>query len=115
MRLPAMSLKKTLPSASTAGPSRKQMTAPAVALASGATRPSGTGTLATPPSPANKEKAKMETSEHEVAQCMLFLHNGVEFFDSCLIIPALPREAKKIHGDPGHRPGAAVAAPRSRQ
>src|ERR1043166_5024145 len=42
-RLPAMSLKITLPAASTAGPSRKQTTAAGAAAVCLATRPSGSG------------------------------------------------------------------------
>src|ERR1043166_5445029 len=45
MRLPAMSLKKTFPAASTAGPSRKQITAAALATTSLPTRLSGSGVL----------------------------------------------------------------------
>src|SRR5262249_25620560 len=41
MRLPAMSLKNTLPAASTAGPSRKQTTAAGAAAVCFATNPSG--------------------------------------------------------------------------
>src|SRR5262245_39539324 len=43
MRLPAMSLKNTVPAASTAGPSRKQTTAAGAAAVSTATSPSGSG------------------------------------------------------------------------
>src|SRR5262245_60033826 len=43
MRLPAMSLKNTLPVASTAGPSRKQITAAGAAAVFSATSPAGSG------------------------------------------------------------------------
>src|SRR5262245_38664046 len=45
-RLPAMSLKRTLPWSSTAGPSRKQTPAAAVAFVSGGTRSAGSGARA---------------------------------------------------------------------
>ena len=83
MRLPAMSLKKTLPSASTAGPSRKQTVAAASATAFGATRPDGKPSCG--PSPADYCKPTEDGQHDDVKQRttgMGILQEKQLFFDS---------------------------------